>query len=286
VNGTRSGQGDGGRCSGATRVSVSEEKAPVAWQPLTARGVAAFARAPSGRLLLVQLIVALLAAGTAVSFLHTCWFPTIGAAIRGLPPQGTFRSGTLDWPEPSPVCLAEGRFLALVVDLDHAGQVRSPAQVQVEFGRQNLKIYSLLGSVQCAYPRGATLPFNRNELGPWWGAWGPALLAVAGGLVAGGLMVCWTLLAALYCLPAWLIGFFANCDCSLAGCWRMAGAALMPGALLLCGVVFLYGWGTLDLVRLAVGGAAHLVVGWGYLLFSLLSLPRRPAAPAKANPFT
>jgi hypothetical protein len=98
-------------------------------------------------------------------------------------------------------------------------------------------------------------------------------------------MAGWTFLATLYCLPAWLIGFFANRDCSLGGCWRMAGAALMPGALLLCAVVFLYGWGALDLVRLAAGGVAHLVLGWVYLIFSLLGLPRHPAVTAKTNPF-
>jgi len=266
-------------------MSASDDKARLAWQPLTARGVAAFARAPLGRLLLVQLMVALLAAGTVVWFLHTCWFPTIGEAIRGLPPRGTLRSGRLEWPDPSPVCLAEGHFLALVVDLDHAGQARSPAHVQVEFGREDLKVHSLLGSVQRAYPRDRTVPFNRTVLGPWWGAWAPALLAMVGGLLAGCMMLSWTCLATLYCLPAWLIGFFADRDCSLGGTWRMAGAALMPGALLLCAVVVLYGWGALDLVRLAVGGAAHLVVGWAYLFFSLLSLPQHPVAPAKTNPF-
>ena len=39
------------------------ESSPFAWEPLTPYGVAAFARATPGRLLLVQLVVALLAAG-------------------------------------------------------------------------------------------------------------------------------------------------------------------------------------------------------------------------------
>ena len=266
-------------------MSAPGQDVPNAWQPLTPRGVAAFGRAPLRRLLLVQLVVALLAAGTMVWFLHRCWFSTIGKAIQALPPRGTLRSGTLEWSETSPVCLAEGRFLAFVVDLDHAGQARSPAHVQVEFGRKDVKVYSLLGYAKRVYPRGQTVPFNRTELVPWWGAWAPAILAMAGGLTAGAAMVGWACLATLYCLPAWLLGFFANRDCSLTGTWRMAGASLIPGALLLCAAVFLYGWGTLDLVRLAVGWAAHLVAGWAYLFFSLVSLPRHPAAPPKTNPF-
>ncbi len=66
----------------------------------------------------------------------------------------------------------------------------------------------------------------------------------------------------------------------------MAGAALMPGALLMCVAVFLYGWGVLDPVRLAVAGAVHLVVGWVYIFAGSLCRPRHPAvAAAKENPF-
>ena len=266
-------------------MSASDDQAQFAWQPLTLRGVAAFAQASWGRLLLVQLIVALLAAGTVVWFLQKCCFPTIGEAIRGLPPQGEIRSGSLDWPDPSPARLAEGRVLSLAVDLEHSGEVRSPAHVQVEFGKADLKVYSLLGSFQVAYPRGQRMALNRTELGPWWGAWAPPLLAMAAGLVVVGLMVTWACLATVYCLPAWLISFFSDRNCSLGGSWRLAGAALMPGAFLLCAAILLYGWGALDLVRLAVAGAAHLVIGWVYLFVSPLSLPRHPAVAGKRNPF-
>jgi hypothetical protein len=267
-------------------MNVSVEKAQFAWQPLTVRGVAAFARAPLGRLLIVQFIVALVAAGTVVWFLHKAWFPQISEAIRQLPPQGELRSGRMDWQGANPARLAEGRFLALVVDLDHTGEARSPAHVQVEFGRTNCMFFSLLGYVQGAYPRGWAVAFNRTELGPWWGAWAPAILATVMGLVVVGLMVAWACLATVYSLPVWLVGFFANRDLSLRGSWRLAGAALMPGALFMCAVVVLYGCGAVDLVRLAVAGALHLVVAWVYLIISPLCLPRHPAVAVNANPFT
>jgi hypothetical protein len=267
-------------------MNTSVPKAQFAWQPLTVRGVAAFASASWGRLLIAQFIVALLAAGTVVWFLHKAWFPKIGEAIRQLPPQGELRAGRLDWQGATPSRLAEGRFLALVIDLDHIGGARSPAHVQVEFGRADFKIFSLLGYVSGAYPRDRVVAFNRTELGPWWGAWAPAILALVAGLVVVGLMVIWACLATVYCLPAWLVGFFANRDLSSRGSWCLAGAALLPGALFMCAAIVLYGCSALDLVRLTAAGAAHWVIGWVYLFLSPLCLPRHPAAAAaKANPF-
>ena len=272
-------------------MNASVGKAQFAWQPLTVRGVAAFAGESLRRLVLVQFIVALLAGGSVVWFVHKAWFPTIGEAIHQLPAQGELRFGRLSWLGDSPTCLAEGRFLAITVDLDHAGTARSPAHVQVEFGRADFKIYSLLGYVQWSYPPGRALAFNATELGPWWGAWAPAILAIVGGTVVAGLMASWACLATVYCIPAWLISYFTNRECGLGGSWRLAGAALMPGALLMCGAILLYGWGALDLVRLAAAGAAHLVIGWVYLIVSPLCLPRRAAvaaaaaAAAKENPF-
>jgi hypothetical protein len=105
------------------------------------------------------------------------------------------------------------------------------------------------------------------------------------GLVVAVLVVSWACLATVYCLPVWLIGFFANRDCSLGGSWRLSGAALMPGAFLMCAAILMHGWGALDLVRLAVAGALHLIVGWIYLVVSPLCLPRHQATTAKVNPF-
>jgi len=266
-------------------MSESDDKAQFAWEPLTLRGVAAFASATFGRLLLVQLIVALLTAGTVVWFVHRAWFPTIGEAIRGLPPTGEIRSGKLDWPGPSAVGLAEGPFLALSVDLDHAGAVRSPAQVQLEFGREDFKVYSLFGCLRSAYPRSIAVAFNRTELVPWWGAWAPPILAIVAVVVTAGLIATWACLATVYCLPVRLIGFFADRNCSLGGSWRLAGAALMPGAFLMCAAILMYGFGAFDLVRLGVAGALHLIVGWIYLGVSPFCLSRHPTTTAKVNPF-
>lgn len=267
-------------------MEVSVEKPRMAWQPLTARGVAAFAQARLGRLLIVQFIVALLLAAAVIWFLHRAWFPVIQAAIEKLPAQGQIRGGRLQWGGHWPESLAEGRCLAVVVDLKHQGGVRSPAHVQVELGEDDFRVISLLGFVAIPYPKGWIVAVNRAELNPWWGAWAPPILAMVAGAVVAGLMLSWAALATLYFGPAWLIGFFANRHMNLRESWRLAGAALMPGALLLAAAVVCYGLAVLDLVGFMAAAAANLVIGWGYLLAAALRAPPHPeAAAAKANPF-
>ena len=268
------------------RVSEADSPKRVAWLPLTPPGVAAFAGASLGRLLLVQFFFALLAASAVVWFLQTAWFPVVDAAIHRLPPQGEIRDGKMNWPAASPEPLAEEKFLAFSVDLEHAGQLRSPAQVQVEFGRDNVYLFSLLGYQRLNYPRDWIIAFNRTELEPKWGAWRPPILWLTFGAVVAGLMTSWTLLATLYFLPARLTGFFANRNLDFCASWKLAGAALLPGALLLTAAVFLYGSGAFDLVQLAAAFAAHLAIGWIYLFAAPLCAPKLEAGGlAKGNPF-
>ena len=267
-------------------MDVPEDKPPFAWQPLTPRGVAAFARASLGRLLGIQFVFALLAAGTVVWFLHRDWFPVISEAISQMPDQGEIRSGKLDWPGESPALLGENRFLAFAVDLEHAGGARSPAHVQVEFGRADYQVISLFGFARGAYPTGWVFGFNHAELTPWWGAWAPPILGLAALAVMFILMVNWALLATLFFWLAWLVGFYADRELSWRGSWRLAGASLMPGALLLTAAIVGYGLGTVDLLLLTIAWGSHLVVGWIYLVVSPFHLPRHSAAVPKINPFT
>jgi len=99
-----------------------------------------------------------------------------------------------------------------------------------------------------------------------------------------GLLVIWAVLATLYCLPVWLICFFANRDLNLLASWRLAGAALMPGCALLAVALVLYDLRAFDLVQLCFAFGMHLIVGWIYLFVSPLFLNR--ALPTdKKNPF-
>jgi hypothetical protein len=256
-----------------------------AWEPLTPRGVAAFAGANWGRLLLVQFCVALLGAAAVVWFLDDSCFPVVSTAIQKLPATGEIRSGKLDWHGDPSQLMAEGQFLAFDVDVNHSGQIHSTADLQIEFGADSIRLFSMLGYADLFYPTDRFAPFNRTELEPLWGAWAADILFIAAAAVTAGLLASWWLLAAIYLLPAWLLAFYANRDLNFRACWKLSGAALLPGALLMAAGILLYNFGLLDLVSLGFVSAAHFVLGWIYLFLSLLFLPRIPEAPQKGNPF-
>jgi hypothetical protein len=128
---------------------------------------------------------------------------------------------------------------------------------------------------------------NRPELEPWWGAWQTTLLGLSAAAVMVVLLLSWFVLATLYFPISRLVAYYTDRELTWAGSWRLAAAALMPGALLLTLALVLYGGAALDLVRLGLFGAMHLVVGWIYVAFSPLTLPRLPSeTPTPRNPFT
>ena len=260
-------------------------KSTFAWEPLTPRGVAAFAHAKFSRLFLVQFAVALLAAVSVVWFLHSDCFPAIRAAIQNLPDAGKISSGKLDWRGDSPQLLAEGKFIALDVDLKHSGQINSTADLQIEFGKESVRVFSLLGYTEFFYSTDRFAPFNRTELEPLWGAWAAEILFISAAATVVTLLFSWWILATIYFLPVWILGFFTNRDLNFSASWKFSGAALMPGALLMAAGIFLYGFSALDLVQLGFIFSAHFVLGWIYLFVSPLFLNR--AVPTeKKNPFT
>jgi hypothetical protein len=249
-------------------MGTTETTWPRAWEPLTPHGVAAFAGATFRRLFLVQLIVALLAAGAVVWFLESAWLPMVRAAIHQLPPEGEIRDEQLDWRGEPAVKLAGNHFLGICVDLNHSGQLGREAQLQIEFGRKNARIFSMLGYEVIDYPPGWRMAFNRAELDPWWGAREPWLVAGAAAFTVVALLLTWTILATLYCVPVKLITFFENRDLRWAQSWRLAGAALMPGALFLTFGIVAYSLGVVDLIQFGSLVVLHMVIGWIYLFIS------------------
>ena len=255
-----------------------------AWEPVTPRGVAAFARASLERLLVVQSIVALLAAAAVVWVLSDGIFPVVSSAIRQLPDQGEIRAGRLDWHDESPLLLAEDNLIAISVDLEHGGALRSPADFQFEFGKTSVRIFSLFGETECDYPPEYIIAANQRDAKPAWGAWSPDVLALVAIGTFVGLLLLWAVLATLYCLPVWIISFFSNRDLSLWASWKLAGGALMPGALLLTASLPLYELGMFDVVQFCFAFGMHLVVGWIYLFVSPMFLKRVLPGETK-NPF-
>jgi len=271
---------------GAEHLTLNTENS-TAWQPLTPRGIAAFARAPLWRLLLAHFLFALAAAIAVVWAVRSAWFPVIGQAIRRLPAQGEVHRGVLDWPETAPQLLAENHFLALAVDPGHSGAVRSPAHVDVEFGRKEIRFFAVLGYVDFPYPPTRDFPLNRSELEPWWGAWAPPLSWIALAAAIPGFLALWLALALVYFFPGWLAGYFANRELDLFASFKLAGAATMPGVLLAIAGILFYAFGAFDPLRLAAGFAAQFVSGWIYLFLAVMASPKlASAAQAKKNPFS
>jgi hypothetical protein len=255
-----------------------------AWEPVTPRGVAAFARASFERLFIVQAVVSVIAAAAVVWFLSDGIFSTIGQAISQLPDTGEIRGGRLDWQGDSPVMLAEGNILAFSVDLEHGGALRSPADFQLEFGRDSVRIFSLFGEAVVDYPPDYIFAANQREARPAWGAWAPDLLALAAIGTFLALMMVWTVLATVYALPVWIICFLFNRDLNLGASWKLAGAALMPGALFMTLALALYELKAFDLVQFCSAIGMHLVIGWLYLFVSPMFL-NRVVPVKKKNPF-
>ena len=256
------------------------------WQPITFGGAAAFSRASFGRLFLAQSIVALLVAVSVLWFAISTWFPTIQNAIARLPETGAIRNGRLEWSGPSPASLAEGAFLAVIVDVEGNNRIGQSSDVQLELERGQFKICSLFGCVAVPYPTDRTIVLNRGEVEPGWGAWRPFLLVGIGAGVVAGLMASWLVLATLYSLPLRLIMFYADRHVHWPGCWRIAAAAQLPGALLMSGAIFLYAFHRLNLVGFLFAWLLHAVIGWIYLGIAPARLPRLAGAPRRrGNPF-
>lgn len=256
------------------------------WQPLTPPGVAAFATAPLRRLLAVEGVFALLAAVAMGTFLASAWFPTIRKAVGHLPPQGEIRGARLAWGGKSPALLANSEWLAITVDLKHEGAYRVPADLQIEFAEDSVRFLSLAGFVDVPYPKGWVIAFNESELGPWWRAREPFLVAGAALGGAMGLMILWALLAALYAIPAGLACRFVGHALPFGSVWKLCSAAQMPGCLLMCIALFLYSLRAIDLVQWLFAAGAHFAVAWIYVFLGLFFLPSGESRNGpKKNPF-
>ncbi|HTA29204.1 MAG TPA: hypothetical protein VK731_01890 [Candidatus Cybelea sp.] len=258
-----------------------------AWQPLTFRGVAAFASARLARLLCAEIIAAMILAAAVVWFLHRAYCPVILHAIQNMPETAHLANGTLQG-VPS-VLIAESRFLAIAVTPRPGREIGQDADVQIQLRQDDLCAGSIFWpdwGLDFDYGRGTALNLARSNLEPWWSAWQPVLLIGSAVAIVLFLLLFWALLAAIYMAPAKFIAWFADRYLSWGGAWRLASAALLPGILVLFGAIILYGWSVIDLVGLSFFGAVQLLVGWIYLMGGCCKVTRLFPKDSKRNPFT
>ena len=267
-----------------TQATTAVSPAPVAWQPLTFRGVAAFAFASYQRLFWIQVFFAALCAGTIVWALHYTWAPVIRLAVRSLPNEGPVRSEQLIYPPSASPVLAESPHLAVLLNAP-AGQ--TAADVRVEFRSHSLRICSLLGCLIWPYSKGQTINVTRQEAIPWWDAWEPNLLGIIAVTYGLAFLALWSLLATVFILPVRLYAYFADRQITLGGAWHLSAAAFLPGSLALIAALILYAIGTADLIRFLIAVPGHLLFGIAYLILAPRKLPLLAAVlPPGANPFT
>ena len=265
----------------ATRKSVWP-----ALEPLTPRGVAAYAYAPFGRLLTTQLIVALVSAAAIVWFFKTGWCPVVREAIRQLPDGTQVQDQRLAWKGAAPLLLAENQFLALTMDPEKARTLGTIADVRVQIQKQEITICSLFGCCFFAYPKGWSVALDRTNLEPWWGAREFAILAAAAIATMLALILGWVVLATIYFAIVYLIAYVLNRDLTWGGGWRLAAAALMPGALFLTLGIVIYGLQGIGLVRLVMVFLLHFLIGWIYIFLAPVFLARADSVQALGrNPF-
>ena len=256
-----------------------------AWQPLTPRGVAAFAHATSTRLLIVQLLFAFFFAFAVLWFLRTAWLPVGLDAVQNLPETGSIQRGELNFPNPVAVRLAENPRLAVVVDATASGLLGRNADLELTFERTRWLVCGPIGCWGRGYPRDYTIGFNRGELQASWGAWG---WAVTTGIVAGTIVLVlgtWWVVAILYVPLVKVFALFADRQITWLGSWRLSGAALLPGGLLLAVGILLYGFGVIDLFRLGLLYALHAIAGPVFAMTSPFFLPTVKPGGTSRNPF-
>lgn len=258
---------------------------PHAWQPFTPRGVAAFATGTLTRLILVQTVVALIVAAAMILFLRVAWFPVIAEAVQRLPDTGAIHNGELVYGGESSRRLAENARLAIVVDANNAATAGHVADIEVTFQKHRVVFCGALGCLGKPYDRQHTISFNRPEVEPAWGAWRLPILALTALVTVVSLLAMWWCVALVYLPLVKLIAFFADRIVTWRGAWRLSAAALLPGALIVAIGIVLYGFGALDLIRLALFYALHMVASFVFIVTSPFFLPKVFHATAAKNPF-
>jgi len=266
--------------------SPSEPRSSIAWQPFTPCGIAAFAKATFGRILILLSIVALLTTSILIWFLNTAWFPTVRAAIAHLPEQGEISRGQLNYPRPTVDTLADHRFLGFVLIGSQTNSTDLSSHIAVKFRRSGFEACSIFGCAWFPYPTDRTIEFNRLALEARWGAWEPVINAIAAVVVFLGLLAFWIILAFVYSFPPWITAWFKKRDLSWAGSWWICSAALMPGSLLFALGIWIYGLGFLDVLQFLIVGFVQFVLGWVCIAFGFRALPQRPPRTRRGgNPF-
>jgi hypothetical protein len=258
-----------------------------AWQPFSFGGLAAFAKARLGRLLIVEFLCAVFVASSVVWFLSHTYWPVILHAIQQMPATARIADGHLSGCDET--VIAERKQLAIAISPDNTGQIGQSADIQIQFRKTDFRIGTVFEpdwGLAFDYAPYTALDLSRSALEPWWGAWNPVFLTVVGVGVAALLFVTWAVVALFCTWPAKFLAWFADRSLSWIDAWRLSCAALLPGAFLVGTAIILYGLQAIDLIGLGFFWGIHLLASGIYLAGGVWACPRLSPSQLKQNPFT
>ncbi len=229
----------------------------------------------------LTLIAATLVAVVTTWGVVRCWFPVISEAAEKLPQTSSINSGTLQWPDSSPLLLSANKYLSIVVDLNFDSSLGLDSDVAIVLGQRSFRIYSLAGYVEFPYP--PSIPLYREVFKPWWNAWKDILPLFVGTLIGLTILALWSVanvtilapvgLALAICtrrktnlLTTILIGYFAT--------------AITSPALILAILSYIL-WGV-ELIQFIAVTSLHPTIALLLTLSITMLLPRKP----EPNPFS
>mgnify|MGYP007063432368 CR=1 FL=1 len=250
--------------------------------PLTFSGVAFFASTGWGRLFFWQSVVAAAVAGSLMLLFGQHWSPVLNSAIEQLPEEGGLTEGRLEWPENHTGTLAGNQFLSVIIDLKGSQPHGQTADLQIELREGSWVAGSILGYLEFPYAID-TFEVDRITQIPWWGSRRPFLLICTSCIIGLSYCVISLFLGLIGCWASKTVAFFASRQSDTTSLWRLSTAAWLPSGALLSMGCLCYALGLLPLMGLLVLIPVCLVVGWAYVLFSPLLLPR--LVDSGNNPF-
>jgi hypothetical protein len=272
----------------SVHITLVAETLKAPGQPFTFGGVARYASAGIGRVLLTALIFALPGAAVISRVAGHCWWPVITEAVESLPENARIQEGVLHGEEKDARLLAANQFLSLQLTASEKWQESAPVDFAVQLGKYQLMVSSLFGDTALLYPGNALIILNRGTVWPIWGAWKAPLLAgvFIGGLIS--LIFGWFVLALVYAPVVLFIGGIARRDLSFARAWKVAVAAQWPASLLMTFALALYSTGEIGLLFVLIMLGAHFIPSILNLLIAPFFLPkaaREKGGKEKKNPF-
>lgn len=257
-----------------------------AWQPFTGDGLSRFADASTSRALGFLGAFALITALVLGWSLHTIGWPVIDHAVREFPEQGpALIRGRFHWPETAPRVLADSPHLAVAVRPGDPETLGRTADLQLELLPGSLRLAGIAGFIEIPWPMTTELPLGRLQARAAWEAWRRPVLAALILASATAMTASWSALALILILPLRFTGFLLRRQITLGGCWRLGLATCMGASPVLNLGLGGYVMRWLPWPALAAVAAIHLLVGGLFLIWGLLSRPRRSRSASAPNPF-